>query len=150
MEIFIDFLVNNYIWFLLITIILFFSLIGYIVDSKEQKTITVFNSPLEMQRNLTNLAASAQNKTLGEAIAPNVNLMNYPNQVSQPTMNVGNMNSYPQQNYSNVSMNSFGGQNVNYPTNLGINNNPNYVPNQTMNINSNGMNSNTTFEVLGK
>ena len=37
MEALIDFLVNNYIWFLVITLILIFALIGYLVDTNEQK-----------------------------------------------------------------------------------------------------------------
>ena len=32
MEILIDFILNNYIWFLVIALILIFSLIGYLVD----------------------------------------------------------------------------------------------------------------------
>lgn len=36
MQAFIDFLVNNYLWFLIITIILIFALIGYLVDTSEQ------------------------------------------------------------------------------------------------------------------
>ena len=34
MEAFQEFLVNNYLWFLVITVILIFALIGYLVDSK--------------------------------------------------------------------------------------------------------------------
>ncbi len=37
MEALIDFLVNNYIWFLVITLILIFALIGYLVDTNERK-----------------------------------------------------------------------------------------------------------------
>ncbi len=36
MEKFSEFLVNNYIWFLVATLILLFALIGYIVDSKKK------------------------------------------------------------------------------------------------------------------
>ncbi len=42
----IDFLINNYIWFLIISLILIFALIGYLVDltnatgKKKKKTIT--------------------------------------------------------------------------------------------------------------
>lgn len=32
MDIFIDFLLNNYLWFLIISLILIFALIGYLVD----------------------------------------------------------------------------------------------------------------------
>ena len=37
MEAFTNFLVNNYIWFLLVALILIFALIGYLVDSKPNK-----------------------------------------------------------------------------------------------------------------
>lgn len=32
MDVFIDFLLNNYLWFLIISLILIFALIGYLVD----------------------------------------------------------------------------------------------------------------------
>ena len=37
MQVFIDFLVNNYLWFLVISLILVFALIGYLVDTNEKK-----------------------------------------------------------------------------------------------------------------
>lgn len=37
MQAFIDFLVNNYLWFLVISLILVFALIGYLVDTNEKK-----------------------------------------------------------------------------------------------------------------
>jgi len=45
MEALIDFLLNNYIWFLVISLIIIFALIGYLVDStnnndKDKKKIT--------------------------------------------------------------------------------------------------------------
>lgn len=36
MQTFIDFLVNNYLWFLIIALILVFALIGYLVDTSEK------------------------------------------------------------------------------------------------------------------
>ena len=36
MQIFIDFLVSNYLWFLVISLILVFALIGYLVDTSER------------------------------------------------------------------------------------------------------------------
>lgn len=36
MQTFIDFLVNNYFWFLIISLILVFALIGYLVDTSEK------------------------------------------------------------------------------------------------------------------
>ena len=38
MQTFIDFLVNNYFWFLIISLILVFALIGYLVDTSEKTT----------------------------------------------------------------------------------------------------------------
>ncbi len=37
MDTFIDFLVNNYLWFLIISLIIIFALIGYLVDSVTPK-----------------------------------------------------------------------------------------------------------------
>ena len=37
MEIILNFLVDNYLWFLIISLILIFGLIGYIVDTNEKK-----------------------------------------------------------------------------------------------------------------
>ena len=37
METFIDFLINNYLWFLIIFLIIIFALIGYLVDSVTPK-----------------------------------------------------------------------------------------------------------------
>lgn len=69
MEMFIDFLTNNYMWFLVITLFLIFSLIGYIVDSREQKNMNVFGGTnIDREKDFERLAASAQNKTLGEVL----------------------------------------------------------------------------------
>lgn len=37
MQTFINFLVNNYLWFLVVTLVLVFALIGYLVDTNEKK-----------------------------------------------------------------------------------------------------------------
>lgn len=37
MEVFIDFLINNYLWMLIIALIIIFALIGYLVDSNTPK-----------------------------------------------------------------------------------------------------------------
>lgn len=37
MQSFVDFLVNNYLWFLVISLVLVFALIGYLVDTNESK-----------------------------------------------------------------------------------------------------------------
>ena len=36
MQAFIDFLVNNYLWFIIISIVLIFALIGYLVDTNDR------------------------------------------------------------------------------------------------------------------
>lgn len=40
MEVILEFLVNNYIWFIVISLILLFSLIGYLVDNKKDERFT--------------------------------------------------------------------------------------------------------------
>ncbi|MCI9280333.1 MAG: hypothetical protein HFJ02_06015 [Bacilli bacterium] len=36
MQAFIDFLVNNYLWFIIVSVVLIFALIGYLVDTSEK------------------------------------------------------------------------------------------------------------------
>ena len=36
MQAFIDFLVNNYLWFIIVSVVLIFALIGYLVDTSEE------------------------------------------------------------------------------------------------------------------
>lgn len=58
MQAFIDFLVNNYFWFLVISLILVFALIGYLVDTNEKKeSVNLDNS--EMENNQVNLEQSS-------------------------------------------------------------------------------------------
>ena len=53
MQTFIDFLVNNYFWFLIISLILIFALIGYFVDVNEKKNLTKSeNNTSEPSQNL--------------------------------------------------------------------------------------------------
>ena len=53
MQRFIDFLVNNYFWFLIISLILIFALIGYFVDVNEKKNLTKSeNNTPESSQNL--------------------------------------------------------------------------------------------------
>ncbi len=128
MDLVIDFLVGNYMWFLVITIILIFSLIGYIVDSKEHKEVSIFDSPQELAKNLELLAASAQNKTIGDAMRPQATPMTSPMNTIEPM--------------GNSLMN-------------GMFSNSNYVGNQTgqsmMNFGKmNENNSSSSFDVLNK
>lgn len=69
MEAFTTFLANNYLWFLVIAIILIFALIGYFVDASEQKkgvSSIVKQKPVE--KDIHDLARSAANKSLNSAI----------------------------------------------------------------------------------
>ena len=81
MEAFTNFLANNYLWFLIIALLLLFSLIGYFVDQSEQKKgISRFNKQ-EEELDLKSLASMAQNKTLNyvlnsSTINPNSNAQN--------------------------------------------------------------------------
>ncbi len=81
MEAFTNFLANNYLWFLIIALLLLFSLIGYFVDQSEQKKgISRFNKQ-EEELDLKSLASMAQNKTLNSVlnsatINPNSNAQN--------------------------------------------------------------------------
>lgn len=50
METFIDFLINNYLWFLIIFLIIIFALIGYLVDSVAPKSKSKMKT---MQKNVS-------------------------------------------------------------------------------------------------
>ena len=58
MQTFIDFLVNNYLWFLIFSLILIFALIGYLVDTNEKK-----NDKEEVNMSNTENQNIAQNVT---------------------------------------------------------------------------------------
>jgi len=55
MEILIDFLLNNYIWFLVISLILIFALIGYLVD--------MTNPQKYKKKNITPITPTTDEKT---------------------------------------------------------------------------------------
>ena len=69
METFTDFLVSNYLWFLITSIILVFALIGYLVDQQEQKKgVSTINKTKLPELNMEDLASIAQNKSLNNAV----------------------------------------------------------------------------------
>lgn len=143
MDFVIDFLVGNYMWFLVITIILIFSLIGYIVDSKEHKEVSIFDSPQELAKNLEMLAVSAQNKTIGDA----VKTQNHDFSVQMgPTNNTivdqSNMISTNNSFTGNTNQMTYNNQNITN-TQVGQNN----MQNQ---MGQNLTNPNGSFEILGK
>lgn len=69
MQTFIDFLVNNYLWFLIISLILVFALIGYLVDTNEKKDKEYIlknkeddvDIPIEKEPSLTELLDEMKN-----------------------------------------------------------------------------------------
>ena len=66
---FTDFLANNYLWFLVISLILLFALIGYFVDQSEQKKgVSMFQNRQEEEKDIHELAAMAGKKTLNTAV----------------------------------------------------------------------------------
>jgi len=69
MEAFTDFLVSNYFWFLVTSIVLLFALIGYFVDQSEQKKgMSSINMAKVPEKNIEDLAYMAQNKSLNSAV----------------------------------------------------------------------------------
>lgn len=104
MEIFIDFLTNNYFWFLIITIFLIFSLIGYLVESKEQKVMNVSGGfHKEVEKSFEQLAMEAQNKTLGEAV--NQTSMNNQILPKSPEIDANQISSIEENNPKVMDMN---------------------------------------------
>lgn len=76
MEAFTNFLANNYLWFLVIALLLLFSLIGYFVDQSEQKKgISKFNKQDE-EIDLKSLVSRAQNKTINAVLNSSTNNFN--------------------------------------------------------------------------
>ena len=67
---FTDFLANNYLWFLVVTLILIFALIGYFVDQNEQKKGVSKINKVDLEKDkIAELERLAQNKALGEAVS---------------------------------------------------------------------------------
>lgn len=74
MEKIIDFIGNNYSWFLTITIILLFALIGYIYDSKRNKTDLLKKAENEMDEiSLENIVVP-EGKSLSEHVSNSKNI----------------------------------------------------------------------------
>ena len=66
---FTDFLANNYLWFLVVSLILLFELIGYFVDQKKKKKgVSMFQNRKEDEKDIHDLAAMAGGKTLNTAV----------------------------------------------------------------------------------
>lgn len=74
MEKIVDFIGNNYAWFLTITIILLFALIGYIVDTKRNKNDLLKKTENEIDEiNLENITVQ-EGKSLNEIVNTSKNI----------------------------------------------------------------------------
>ncbi len=96
MNAFQEFLSANYLWFLVISIILLFALIGYFVDQNEQKKgISKINKVKEPEVNIEDLQVLAQNKSLNNAVSDAMkndlpqmaNFQSQPNNINMPIPN---------------------------------------------------------------
>ena len=74
MENIIEFISNNYSWFLTITIILLFALIGYIVDNKRNKNDLLKKTENEIEEiNLENIKINEE-KSLSDVVSKSKNI----------------------------------------------------------------------------
>lgn len=80
MDAFTNFLANNYVWFLIISLILIFALIGYLVDSKEIKSGKKIKKQKE-ELKVVDFSTIDQSKSLNQSIKEenkaDLNLDNY-------------------------------------------------------------------------
>lgn len=74
MEKFIDFVGNNYAWFLTITIILLFALIGYIVDTKKSKNSLFAKNENEIDEEAIENLIVPEGKSLAETVNVSKNI----------------------------------------------------------------------------
>lgn len=74
MEKFIDFVGNNYAWFLTITIILLFALIGYIVDTKKSKNSLFVKNENEIDEEAIENLIVPEGKSLAETVNVSKNI----------------------------------------------------------------------------
>ena len=68
MEKIIDFIGNNYVWFLTISIILIFALIGYIVDTKKSKNDLFSKAENELDEQAIENLKVPEGKSLAETV----------------------------------------------------------------------------------
>lgn len=70
MSVIFNFLANNYIWFLIISLILIFALIGYLVDTKQDER---FSKKIEIDKELEARmsVAEATNMTINQMVEAN-------------------------------------------------------------------------------
>ena len=86
MDAFTNFLANNYVWFLIISLILIFALIGYLVDSKEIKSGKKIKKQKE-ELKVVDFSTIDQSKSLSQSIKEenktDLNLDNYVNKTNE-------------------------------------------------------------------
>lgn len=86
MDAFTNFLANNYVWFLIISLILIFALIGYLVDSKEIKSGKKIKKQKE-ELKVVDFSTIDQSKSLNQSIKEenktDLNLDNYVSKTSE-------------------------------------------------------------------
>lgn len=86
MDAFTNFLANNYVWFLIISLILIFALIGYLVDSKEIKSGKKIKKQKE-ELKVVDFSTIDQSKSLNQSIKEenktDLNLDNYVNKTNE-------------------------------------------------------------------
>ncbi len=70
----IEFISNNYAWFLTFTIILLFALIGYIYDNKKNKHDLVKKSEDELEEEVLKNISASDDKTLQDMVAKSKNI----------------------------------------------------------------------------
>ena len=66
---FIEFVGNNYVWFLTVSILLLFALIGYIYDSKKNKNDLIKKSESELAVESLEKMAATNNKSLSDMVS---------------------------------------------------------------------------------
>ncbi len=74
MDKFIEFIGNNYVWFLTISILLLFALIGYIYDSKKNKNDLIKKSESELAVESLEKIAAENNKSLSDMVSKSKNI----------------------------------------------------------------------------
>ena len=74
MDKFIEFVGNNYVWFLTVSILLLFALIGYIYDSKKNKNDLIKKSESELAVESLGKIAAENNKSLSDMISKSKNI----------------------------------------------------------------------------
>ena len=74
MENIIEFIGNNYAWFLTATIILLFALIGYIVDSKRNKNDLLKKTEIEIEEIDIENIKSQEGKSLNDVVTTSKNI----------------------------------------------------------------------------